>query len=125
MVAVTSEASLDVLVVDNQQDVLDAMTIYLGEEGMRVVQATDGIDALSCLYARRPMAVLIDVLMPRMNGIELIQQIRQDRSPIFAMSGDRDALRDARIAGANETMMKPIDPKKLVAMLRRIRESAD
>ena len=115
-----------VLVVDDEADLLDLLSDYLGAEGFDVVQATDGIDALSCMYAARPSVVLIDLMMPRMNGLEVLAQIRNDRAladvPVVAMSGDVDMLARATLAGANEVLRKPVEPRLIVRALIRCRE---
>ncbi len=117
------EMKRSVLVVDDEADLLELLTTYLGVEGFEVVRATDGIDALSCMYASRPSVVLIDLVMPRMNGLEVIAQIRNDRAladvPVVAMSGDAGMLQRARIAGADEVLRKPVEPRLVVAALMR------
>src|SRR6202041_1778538 len=80
-----------VLVVDDEADARALVSEYLERHGFDVDQASDGIDALSYLYATKPLALLIDLVMPRMNGVDVIRQIRTDRKlagvPIIAMSG--------------------------------------
>lgn len=116
-----SGASNSLLLVDDELDLLSDLAEYLGSEGFEVAQATDGIDALSYLYASRPRVVLIDLVMPRMSGIELIEQIRSDPTlasvRVVAMSGTSAMLPRARIAGANDILRKPIDPIVLVRTL--------
>jgi len=115
-----------VLVVDDDAELLELLTDYLAAEGFDVVQATDGIDALSCMYAARPSVVLIDLMMPRMNGLEVLAQMRNERAlaevPVVAMSGDANMLARAKIAGANEALHKPVDPRLIVRALMRCRE---
>ncbi len=116
-------AKKSVLLVDDDVEIIDALRTYLGDEGFEVAQATDGIDALSYIYATRPSVVLIDLMMPRMTGLELIEQIRNDRRlatlPVVAISGSRDMLVRARKAGANEVLAKPIEPDKIAQALTR------
>lgn len=118
-----SGTSNSVLLVDDELDLLSDLAEYLRSEGFEVAQATDGIDALSYLYASRPRVALIDLVMPRMSGIELIEQIRSDPSlasvRVVAMSGTVLMLPRARIAGANDVLRKPIDPTALVRSLKR------
>ncbi|HEY5241039.1 MAG TPA: response regulator [Polyangiaceae bacterium] len=117
------ESSNSVLLVDDELDLLTDLAEFLGSEGFEVAQATDGIDALSYLYASRPRVALIDLVMPRMNGIELIEQIRSDPSlasvRVVTMSGTVLMLSRARLAGANDVVRKPIDPTALVRSLKR------
>ncbi len=110
-----------VLLVDDEPEILVLLSEYLGSEGFDVVQAKDGIDALSCLYARTPKMVLVDLMMPRMNGIELITQMRNDRRlsgvRIVAMSAAPALLPTARASGADEVIAKPIDCGMLLRLL--------
>jgi CheY-like chemotaxis protein len=112
-----------VLVVDDELELLGPLLGYLDGEGFDVVQASDGIDAISCLHARRPDVVLVDLFMPRMNGLELIKQIRSDpylaQLGVIAMSGMAPMLVRAQTAGANDILCKPIDPDLLVRTLIR------
>ena len=113
-----------VLVVDDDRDLLAQMASYLTAAGFTVAQASDGIDALSYLYATRPRAALIDLMMPRMDGVELIEQIRSDAKlaglRVVAVSGMPAMLARARKAGADEALRKPLDPQAVVeALLRR------
>jgi CheY-like chemotaxis protein len=116
-------ARRSVLVVDDELDLLDPLVSYLAARGFDVAQASDGIDAVAYLYARRPDVVLVDLMMPRMNGLELIEQIRSDSRlatlVVVAMSGKAPMLLRARTAGANDTLCKPIDPDVLVRTLLR------
>jgi CheY-like chemotaxis protein len=122
-------AKRSVLVVDDEVELLDPLISYLGDEGFDVAQASDGIDAVGYLYARRPDVVLVDLMMPRMNGLELIEQIRSDSRlatlVVVAMSGKAPMLLRARTAGANDTLCKPIDPDVLVRTLLRHDTASD
>jgi CheY-like chemotaxis protein len=97
--------------------------------GFEVVAAHDGIDALSCLYARRPTAVILDLLMPRMDGLELLQQIKGEKAftdiPIIAVSGEPGALQAAGRAGADHLLQKPLDTDALVAILAGLSRTAE
>jgi CheY-like chemotaxis protein len=110
-----------ILIVDDHADVLDLMTTFIESTGMAVAQASDGVDAISCLYARRPALVLVDMMMPRMDGLELISQIRSDRNlaalPIIAMSGTSEMLMKARQSGANGSLQKPISRGDIQRMI--------
>ncbi|MDP9150049.1 MAG: response regulator [Myxococcota bacterium] len=111
------------LVVDDEPDTRELLERYLGDEGFEVIQATDGIDALSYMYATKPNMVLIDLMMPRMNGLELIAQLRNERAfadiPVVAMSGSPEMLPRATAAGANDVLRKPVEPSVVVSTLLR------
>jgi CheY-like chemotaxis protein len=112
-----------ILIVDDEPDVLEILGEQLALSGYVVVHASDGIDALSCLYATPPTLVLLDVAMPRMNGIDVIAQIRNERRlrdiPVLAMSGRDELLHKALAAGATDVLRKPLDREVLLQTLSR------
>jgi CheY-like chemotaxis protein len=116
-----ADSERTVLIVDDDEELRANLASCLTTAGFTVAQATDGIDALSYLYATRPCAVLIDLMMPRMDGVELIEQIRSDPNlagvGIVAVSGMPGMLARARKAGADEALCKPLDP---LAILRAL-----
>jgi CheY-like chemotaxis protein len=119
----SSGTRTSVLVVDDELEFLEPLVSYLDGEGFDVVRASDGIDAISYLHARRPDVVLVDLLTPRMDGLELIKQIRSEphlaQLGVIAMSGTTLMLVRAKTAGANDVLCKPIDPEVLVRTLLR------
>lgn len=123
-----SETHRSVLIVDDDAEFAEQLSIHLQEAGIPIERASDGIDALSYLYATRGWIVLIDLVMPRMNGIELIEQIRSDprlsEIGVVAMSGDRAMLGAAERAGADAALAKPFDPKVIVRLVHSFDEQA-
>jgi CheY-like chemotaxis protein len=117
-----------VLLVDDDREGAASVAEHLAALGIRIVQAHDGFDALSCLYARRPTAVVLDLMMPRMDGLEVIGQIRGERAfaeiPIVAISGAPEALAAAKLAGAH-VLAKPVDASELFALLGRLAQRPD
>jgi CheY-like chemotaxis protein len=117
-----TQSKRSLLVVDDEADIRTVLSDFLVAEGFEVVQARDGIDALSYLYARRPAAVLIDVCMPRMDGLELIRQMQTDRTlagvAVVAMSGAAEMLIRAKEAGAHAVLRKPFEPMVLLRTMR-------
>lgn len=118
-----ASAKRSILIVDDDPELVATLDVELGRLGFEVIAATDGIDALSYLYATRPSLVLIDLMMPRMTGLELVQQIRHDRGlrdlPLLVMSGAKELLGQAREAGADEVLLKPIDTDRVLQALAR------
>jgi two-component system response regulator MprA len=113
-----------ILVVDDERAVREAIERALGYEGYRVEQAADGAEALDVL-ARQPVdAVVLDVLMPRMDGIELCHRIRSsgDATPILMLTA-RESVSD-RVAGldagADDYLIKPFALRELLARLRAL-----
>jgi chemosensory pili system protein ChpA (sensor histidine kinase/response regulator) len=113
------------LVVEDEANARDILTEFLHSEGFEVAHARDGVDALSYVYARAPAVVLLDLMMPRMSGLEVIDQIRHDsvlaRIPIVAMSSASDLLTRALDFGADAAVPKPLDLPAFARLLDRYR----
>jgi CheY-like chemotaxis protein len=112
-----------VLVVDDDARLLRVVTMYLSIEGYEVTSAADGPSALAALQAQRPDVVLMDIMMPGMDGIEACSRIRGQAEtasiPVLlfsALSGAEDAER-ARLAGANHLITKPYNLIGLAAIV--------
>lgn len=118
-----------ILLVDDEQDILDFLQYNLEKEGYKVFVAHDGLQGVEMSQKVQPDLILMDVMMPRMDGIEACQTIRQDlelNSPIIAFltSRSEDYSQVAGFeAGADDYITKPIRPRLLVskveALLRR------
>jgi two-component system response regulator MprA len=113
-----------ILVVDDERAVREAIERALGFEGYRVDHAGDGVEALEAL-ARNPVdAVVLDVLMPKMDGIELCRRIRAsgNTTPILMLTA-RETVSD-RVAGldagADDYLVKPFALRELLARLRAL-----
>ena len=77
--AAVSPRSRLVLIVDDDRDVRDAMAELLQDEGYECLQAKNGLEALAVLKVERPGLLLVDLIMPIMNGVDLLVRLRQDR----------------------------------------------
>jgi CheY-like chemotaxis protein len=113
-----------VLVIEDHDDTRDVLDMLLRTEGYDVTLAVDGEDGIT-KYRRRPAdIVLVDVFMPRKDGIETLRELGHDFPDVvcIAMSADGDPLRRnaldrAREAGARLTLRKPIEPWVLLRTL--------
>jgi CheY-like chemotaxis protein len=112
-----------VLVVDDDPQVLKLLRLNFELEGYDVVSATDGADALEAIESRKPDVLVCDVMMPGVDGIEVVRRLRDERRtaslPIVLLSakalrGDAEA---GLAAGANEYVTKPFDPSELVEIV--------
>jgi signal transduction histidine kinase/CheY-like chemotaxis protein len=118
-------ASLSVLVVDDNPDITETMTLLLQAWGYRTLSATDGAAGLALVKAQRPDVVLLDIGMPRMDGYELARQIRTlpggKAVSLIAVSGwgQPGDLARSREAGIDEHLLKPVDPTRLREALAR------
>ncbi|WP_267888420.1 response regulator transcription factor [Nocardia yamanashiensis] len=113
-----------VLVVEDDPNVRSTLDMLLRFEGYRVELAADGVAALDALARQRPDLAIVDVVMPRLDGLSLCRQVRRrgDHLPILVLtarqqSGDRVAGLDA---GADDYLAKPFDTEELLARLRAL-----
>ena len=104
-----------ILVVDDDPRLLHIVSLYLGIEGYEVIQASNGEDGLKAVNETPPDLVIMDIMMPGMDGVEACRRIRENPAtatiPVLmfsALSGDDDVER-ARLAGANHLITKPFN----------------
>lgn len=112
-----------VLIADDDRKIIDMLRRTLAYEGYHVVTAADGLEALSQAQAQRPDVVILDWLMPGLDGIEVARRIRQaDPTPILMLTA-RDAIED-RVQGldngADDYLVKPFAPAELLARVRAL-----
>ena len=113
-----------VLVADDDESVRKLVTLVLSLEDFDVVAVTDGHEAVNAVYEELPDLVMLDLMMPRMTGMEALERLRQDsltRSlPILMLTGNDTSAEKvlAFTAGADDYMIKPFDPVELVARVR-------
>jgi two-component system, OmpR family, response regulator RegX3 len=110
-----------ILVVDDEQSYRDALTVALQREGFLVDTAADGPEALSRFEATRPALVLLDIMLPKMSGIDVCRELRaHSRVPIIMVTA-RDAEIDAVVGlevGADDYIAKPFRLRELIARVR-------
>jgi CheY-like chemotaxis protein len=106
-----------VLVVDDDPDILEAICDILEVEDYRVAKARNGLEALERIDAERPDAILLDLMMPVMDGVTFAQALRQRPArdvPIVVISADGNPQRAASV-GARAYLAKPFDIDTLLA----------
>ncbi|SDM86913.1 response regulator transcription factor [Bacillus sp. OK048] len=110
-----------VLVVDDEKEIRDAIEIYLKNEGITVLKAKDGLEALEVLSERQIHLILLDVMMPRLDGISATFKIREKNNiPIIILSAkseDTDKILGLQV-GADDYITKPFNPMELVARVK-------
>src|SRR3954452_24995809 len=110
-----------VLVVDDEQSYRDALSVTLQREGFLVVTAADGAEAIERFDATHPALILLDVMLPRVSGIDVCREIRsRSRVPIIMVTA-RNAEIDAVVGlevGADDYVSKPFRLRELIARVR-------
>lgn len=110
-----------ILVCDDDREIVDAIEIYLQQEGYNILKAYDGEQALQILKEQEVHLLIIDVMMPKMDGIRATLKIREDSSiPIIILSAkseDADKILGLNI-GADDYVTKPFNPLELVARVK-------
>ena len=110
-----------VLVTDDDQDIRDGIEIYLKNEGYQVLKASDGIEALTILETNDVHLILLDIMMPNMDGIQATFKIRSERNiPIIMLSAkaeDFDKIHGLSV-GADDYVTKPFHPMELMARVK-------
>lgn len=110
-----------VLVCDDEKDIVSSLKIYLTSEGYDVLTAFDGVEALSILRNRKVDLVLMDIMMPNLDGISTLLKMREnsDVPVIFttAKSEDNDVILGLNL-GADDYVTKPFNPMELMARVR-------
>ncbi len=121
-----------ILVVDDESDIREVVRYALSREGFRVVEAEDGLDGLEKTSESDPAVVILDITMPRMNGIDFCLKLRQTSSTPIIFLSSKDDEQDRILGltiGGDDYVSKPFSPKELVArvqaILRRQRQLSD
>ena len=110
-----------VLVVDDDREIVKAIAILLEKEGYKVLKAYDGLQALDILSSEPVRLVLIDVMMPRLDGLSAVMRIREKRNlPIIVLSAkseESDKVLGLSM-GADDYVSKPYNPQELAARVK-------
>jgi DNA-binding response OmpR family regulator len=118
-----------ILVVDDEPHLVRSLTFIMSREGHEVFTAADGKEALQKAVEHRPELVFLDIMMPRKNGYEVCEAIRQipelkDTYIIMLSAKGREIDREKALkAGANEFMSKPFSPLEVVARVKSLAPS--
>ena len=112
---------MNILVCDDDKEIVEAITIYLEQENYTVLQAYDGVQALDILRKQEVHLLLIDVMMPKMDGIHAVLELRKESNiPVIILSAkseDTDKIMGLTI-GADDYVTKPFSPLELIARVK-------
>ncbi|MBR3691308.1 MAG: response regulator transcription factor [Clostridia bacterium] len=112
---------MNVLVVDDDREIVESIGIFLSGEGYRALKAYDGIEALDILAENEVHLMILDVMMPRLDGIKTLMKLRQSRNiPVILLSAkseDTDKI-FGLTAGADDYVTKPFNPSELMARVK-------
>lgn len=114
-----------ILVVDDEPDVVRLVEFRLQKEGFDILTASDGRSALDLLEKETPDLIILDIMMPLMDGMEVLRQIRSHRAtarvPVIMLTAKTASVTvdEARQLWVSDYVMKPFDPEKLVAKVKK------
>ncbi len=120
-----------ILAVDDEKNIVRLVQVNLERQGFQVVTASDGKEALKKVEEERPDLVVLDVMMPYMDGFEVLQNLRRNHStrniPVILLTAktqDEDIFKGWR-SGVDCYLTKPFNPMELVSFVKRIFSSMD
>jgi len=115
-----------VLIVDDEPDIVETLSFMLQARNFDVVTASDGFEALSKVKSERPDLVLLDIMMPGMDGYDVCVKLKTDKEtkniPVVMLTarGENEAVIRAHKAGANDYIVKPFSLPTLVSKLNKL-----
>ena len=120
----TSMAERSILLVEDEQSIASLVSLYLSNEGYAVTHIADGAQALDAVERVRPALVILDLMLPGMDGIEICRRLRSSNSRVpIVMLTARDTELDRVLGlelGADDYVPKPFSPRELVARVKAV-----
>jgi len=116
-------ASERILVVDDEANIIDLARLYLERDGFQVEAAFDGAEAIAKIGSLKPDLVILDIMLPEIDGFEVCRQVRSESDVPIMMLTARDEDIDKIVGlelGADDYMTKPFNPRELVARVKAI-----
>lgn len=111
-----------ILIVDDEPNILEMVAEILCDEGYHVDKATDGHEALARLSTKQPQLILLDLMMPRMDGYTFHRKLEQKpgpKPPVIIVSADRNVAQKAAALGAAGYLTKPFELNDLLHTVQR------
>ncbi|MBK7896902.1 MAG: response regulator [Candidatus Promineifilaceae bacterium] len=115
-----------VLVVDDEPMTRNLLRLMLERDGYRILEAADGLQALDVVAQEKPDVLILDVMMPNMDGVTVCERLRAEAEtaalPIILLSArtSQDAIRTGMAAGANKYLGKPVGRDELIRTVREV-----
>ena len=115
-----------ILVVDDEPNILKLISAYLEPEGYKVYTAEDGVSGLKAARAFEPDLIILDLMLPGMDGIEVLTRIRRESETyvilLTAKTEEMDRVVGLTI-GADDYVTKPFSPREILAIVRKVMET--
>ena len=113
-----------ILLVDDEPSITQLARLYLEREGFRVLDVGDGEAALEAVAKQKPALIVLDVMLPKLDGLEVCRKLRAEKNPVFilmltARDEDIDKILGLEL-GADDYLTKPFNPRELVARVKAI-----
>lgn len=120
----SGQSAQDILVVDDEPSVVEVVSLYLRREGYTVRSAGDGQSALESIGQQTPSLVVLDLMLPKIDGIEILRQLRQKSAdlPVIMLTArgqETDRIYGLEL-GADDYVVKPFSPAELVARVKAV-----
>lgn len=115
-----------ILLVEDEKNIILGVSICLKNAGLDVEVAEDGAEALRKMEAQKPDLVLLDLVMPKLNGLDALRSMKEDSNlkdvPVIVLSAraQEEDIQRARDLGAADYMAKPFRPDELLAVIQRV-----
>lgn len=112
-----------ILVVDDEKNICDLLRMYLEKEGYSVVMAHNGVDAVSMFNSENPDLVLLDIMLPQLDGWQVCREIRKTSEKPIIMLTAKDEVFDKVLGlelGADDYVTKPFDTKEIIARIKAV-----
>ncbi|KEK22443.1 response regulator transcription factor [Bacillus gaemokensis] len=113
----------NILIIDDDKEIVELLAVYLRNEGYKIHKAYDGDEALHMLSLQQVDLMILDIMMPKRNGLEVCQQVRENHTvPILMLSAkaeDMDKILGL-MTGADDYMIKPFNPLELIARVKAL-----
>lgn len=114
---------MKILVVEDERNISEIVVKYLQKENYNVLLAENGIDALNIFHSNSPDLIILDIMMPYLNGFEVLEEIRKtSKVPVIILSAKSsfDDRIDGLTIGADDYLIKPFSPKELLLRIEKL-----